>query len=248
MSRPSPRHVGGCLWAGRASRASAIFSGRTANASGLPRGADLIRSSMACGAVAVDDTTSRAQPADAAAVEDVGVADEVGDEARVRPLVDLGGVPTCTIPAVVHHGDAVAIAIASSWSCVTITKVMPSCSADPSTRTASPRAASCRARRAARRAAGAWALRERARQRHALPLAAGKLVRLALREAARACTSAQHLVDARGDLGLRQAVLLRPKATLLGDRHMRKQRVGLEHHVDRPLDSGGTPARSGRRA
>jgi hypothetical protein len=37
------------------------------------------------------------------------------------------------------------------------------------------------------------------------------------------------------DLGLGHAVLLEAEGDVLLDRHMRKQRIGLEHHVDRPL-------------
>ena len=54
----------------------------------------------------------------------------------------------------------------------------------------------------------------------------------------------QHLADARADLGLGHAVHLEAEGDVLGHRHMREQRIGLEHHVGRPLDSGGTPARS----
>ena len=48
------------------------------------------------------------------------------------------------------------------------------------------------------------------------------------------CTSAQHLADPLVDLGFRQLVLLQPEGDVAGDRKMRKQRVALEHHVDRP--------------
>jgi hypothetical protein len=43
------------------------------------------------------------------------------------------------------------------------------------------------------------------------------------------------ICDARGDLGLRHAVLLEAEGDVLLDRHVREQRIGLEHHVDRPL-------------
>ena len=44
----------------------------------------------------------------------------------------------------------------------------------------------------------------------------------------------QHLADARRDLGLRHAVLLETEGDVALDRQVRKQRIALEHHVDRP--------------
>ena len=41
----------------------------------------------------------------------------------------------------------------------------------------------------------------------------------------------QGLVDARGDLGLRQLAHLEAEGDVLGDRHVREQRVALEHHA-----------------
>ena len=43
----------------------------------------------------------------------------------------------------------------------------------------------------------------------------------------------EHLLDALVDLGLRHAFLLQAEGDVVLDRHVRKQRVGLEHHVDR---------------
>jgi hypothetical protein len=54
-----------------------------------------------------------------ARLEEVRLADEVRDEARRRPVVDLARHADLLDPSFVHHGDAVAIDIASSWSCVT---------------------------------------------------------------------------------------------------------------------------------
>src|SRR4051794_11082435 len=44
----------------------------------------------------------------------------------------------------------------------------------------------------------------------------------------------QHLIDARSDLGLWQAVLLEAERHVARDSEMREQRVTLEHHVERP--------------
>ena len=71
-------------------------------------------------------------------------------------------------------------------------------------------------------------------QGHALALAAGELVRLTLRELLHV-HQAQHLGHARGNFSLRQLILLQAKGDILLHRHMREQRVGLEHHVDRAL-------------
>ena len=45
----------------------------------------------------------------------------------------------------------------------------------------------------------------------------------------------QHLLHPAGDFGLGQFVLLEAKGDILLHRHMGKQRVGLEHHINRPL-------------
>ncbi|MNY27259.1 hypothetical protein D3C86_1611560 [compost metagenome] len=76
-------------------------------------------------------------------------------------------------------------------------------------------------------------LGERTRQCNALALTAGKLVRLALGKFFE-LHQLEHLADALGDVGLRHAVLLQTEGDVGLDGHMRKQRIGLEHHVDRP--------------
>ena len=49
------------------------------------------------------------------------------------------------------------------------------------------------------------------------------------------CTSSSYLADAPGDGRARQAVLLQPEGDVLLHRHLREQRIGLEHHVERTL-------------
>ena len=78
------------------------------------------------------------------------------------------------------------------------------------------------------------AARQRTRQRHALLLAAGKLVGLALLEALE-FDERYHLGDAGGDIGSGHPGALQAERDIVPHRQMRKQRVVLEHHVDRPL-------------
>ena len=42
----------------------------------------------------------------------------------------------------------------------------------------------------------------------------------------------QHLRDALGNIGLGHAVLLEAEGNVLLHRHMREERIGLEHHID----------------
>ena len=77
-------------------------------------------------------------------------------------------------------------------------------------------------------------LHERARKRHALLLAAGELLRLAARERPE-LHHREHLGDPLADLRRRQALLLQAVGDVLLDGHVREQRIGLEHQVDRAL-------------
>jgi len=78
------------------------------------------------------------------------------------------------------------------------------------------------------------ALGQRTGQGHTLALATGQLVRLALGVLAH-LHQLEHLGHAGVDLGLGDLVLLQPERDVLRHGHVRKQGVGLEHHVDRPL-------------
>ena len=78
------------------------------------------------------------------------------------------------------------------------------------------------------------ALDQRARERDALALAAGELVRHALDER----LHAHELQDVRHpvvDLALRDPVLPQTEGDVLLHVHVREERIGLEHHVDGPL-------------
>ena len=91
-------------------------------------------------------------------------------------------------------------------------------------------------------------LHQRARERDALALAAGQLVRLALREL-RQLHEIEHVGDARRrSRAFGRPSCFRPNATFCSTRHVREQRVRLEHHVDRPLvrrDAGHVDAVDG---
>ena len=73
--------------------------------------------------------------------------------------------------------------------------------------------------------------RQRAGQRHALLLAAGKLVGIAVAEL-RQLDELQHLGDALVGLRLWHAGDLEAEGDVLRDRQVGEQRIGLEHHAD----------------
>ncbi len=79
------------------------------------------------------------------------------------------------------------------------------------------------------------AVDDRARERDALALAAGELDRLAVAVAAEP-HHLEHLVDLALALGARDALHLQPVADVLGDGHVREERVVLEDRVDVALE------------
>ena len=125
---------------------------------------------------------------------------------------------------------------ASSWSWVTKMKVMPvSCCSLFSSIRISLRSLKSSADSGSSSSStfGWW--RQRAGQRHALLLAAGKLAGAAAAQP-RHLDQRQHLVDACLDLGLRLAQHLQAEADVLRHRHVGEQGIALEHGVDRPLE------------
>ena len=70
-------------------------------------------------------------------------------------------------------------------------------------------------------------------KRDPLPLAAGELVRPAVGKALE-LHQPQHLVDARLALGGSACLPAGNRSRCSSNAHMREERVGLEHHVDRP--------------
>jgi hypothetical protein len=79
-----------------------------------------------------------------------------------------------------------------------------------------------------------WSPRQRTRERDALPLPAGELLGLALLEPLE-LDQRHHLGNAGVDLGARHARALQAKGDVVSHGKVRKQRVALEHHVDRAL-------------
>jgi hypothetical protein len=112
------------------------------------------------------------------AAEEIHRADEIGDEGGRRPAVDLlRRAHLLDAPWFITTMRS-AMVSASSWSCVTMMVVTPRrrCSLDLVPQANGARGH--RAPRAARRAAAGRRRGERAGQRHALLLAAGKLGRI----------------------------------------------------------------------
>ena len=143
------------------------------------------------------------------------------------------GAPNCADPAVAHDGDPVG----ERQRLLLVVRDVDE--GDGRARCCDAldlalqlgRAASCRAPRAARPAAARGLEDQRARQRHALLLAAGKLCGQRSRKAA-SCTSSSvspHLAVALGAARPRNS---QREGDVLGHRHVREQRIALEHHAE----------------
>ena len=74
---------------------------------------------------------------------------------------------------------------------------------------------------------------QRACKRDALALAAGELVRLALAQALE-LDELQHLRNSGPNIGFCKPLLLESEGDIALDGEMRKQRIALKHHVERP--------------
>ena len=125
-----------------------------------------------------------------------------------------------------------AMVIASTWSCVTYTVVVFRrwCSALISARIAT-RSLASRLRQRLVEQEHLGIAHDRAAHRHPLPLAAGELARKAL-EVRVEVQDLRRVRDALlHDLGVRLAQL-QAERHVLGDGHVRIQRVALEHHRD----------------
>ena len=86
----------------------------------------------------------------------------------------------------------------------------------------------------------------RAREGHALLLAAGELGGIALLELVE-MNDRKHAPDPLGDLGPRQLAHAQPEGDVLGDRHVRPDRVALEYHRHAPALRGENRTRRGER-
>ena len=121
---------------------------------------------------------------------------------------------------------------ASSWSWVTITVVRPSlrCSSRISTRT-SWRSLASRLDERLVEQQHVGPDDQRAGQRHALLLAAGQLARQAVAEMIEPHQAQAPPSIFGADLRLRQLAHLEAEGDVLRHRHVRKQRIALEHHA-----------------
>ena len=166
--------------------------------------------------------------------DQVGLAEEVGHERgrrrarRARPARPSARSRPAFITAMVS-----AIVMASSWSWVTCTKVMPTsvwirlssiCICRRSLRSSAPSGSSS--------SSTCGPVDQRPGQRDPLLLAAGELGRLAPGQCAE-LDQLEHLVDLR--LDVLDAAPAQPEGDVLEDVQVREQRVALEDRVDRPL-------------
>ena len=168
------------------------------------------------------------------AVEQIDVADELGDPARGRRLVKVARGRDLFEPAGIHHADPVG----HRHRLFLVVGDDDEGHAEPALQLHQfqLRALTQLLVERGQRFVEQQDLgppRQRARQRHALS-AAGKLVRFALLHAIE-LDQRDHLGDAGVDGGARHAGALQPERDIVPHVEMRKQRVVLEHHVDRPL-------------
>ena len=164
-------------------------------------------------------------------VDDVRGADEVGDERRRGALVEAAGRRDLLDDALVHDRDAVG----HRQRLVLVVRDVD----ERRLRAGLDRLELALHLAAELEVQGAERLveeqrrgtvDERAGERDALLLAAGELRRAALVEALEP-HDPQRLAHALGELSALDAAHPRAEGHVLGDRHMREQRVGLEDHV-----------------
>ena len=165
--------------------------------------------------------------------QDVERADERRDEARARTVVDLERrADLLDAPSFITTMRS-EIDSASSWSWVTKIVVMPSSRwiARISSRSETRILASS-ADSGSSSSSTCGLRRKRAGQRHALLLAAGQLVRIAVAEMRQLDQLAASRRRARRSPLCGTLRDLQAEGDVLRDRHVREQRIGLEHHAD----------------
>ena len=128
--RASARKALGRAAGSRRLRDSAICSGRTLTVD-LLAGRDRRRRSARCAPSWRCSRRGRSRPCPSDArrtvpVEEIRLADEIGDVAVGRLVVELARLPICTMRPSRMMQTRSLIDSASSWSCVTRMKVMPS--------------------------------------------------------------------------------------------------------------------------
>src|SRR3954466_7243525 len=194
--------------------------------------ADAVRGHLELGAVVRLDGREAALGGPQLAVDEVGDAEEVGDELRPGALVEVGGTAGLLDPPLAHHGDGVGHA----HGLLLVVRDVHEGDADvpldaleldlellaqPQVERAERLVEEERPR----------AVDERARERHALLLATGELAGLALAQAAE-LHEREGLGDARADLVAADLAAFEPEADVALDAQVREQRVGLEDRVD----------------
>ncbi len=169
------------------------------------------------------------------AVEHIDVADEIGDEAGLRVFVNLDGGAELKKLAILHHRDAVG----HGHGLFLVVGDHHAGHADLAQNvdefelgTLAQLFVECGQRLVEQKQLGAFG--QTARQSHALLLAAGELVRLALAVGLE-LHQVEHLLHAGSDVRLGHAVAFQTEGDVVEHGQVRKQRVRLEHHVDRPL-------------
>ena len=172
---------------------------------------------------------------DQLAVEHVDRADEVGDEAGTRELVDLGRRPDLDDLALVHDADAgcqrhrlfLVVGHDDEGDAELLLqvdqlelRVLPQLPVQGTERLIEQQQLRT--------------LHERPSERDPLTLPTRELVGLAPAEVAE-LDDVEHLAHATVDLGPHDAFLFETESDVRRDGHVREQRIGLEHHVDGPL-------------
>ena len=169
------------------------------------------------------------------AVKQIDIADKVGNKAVARALVDFLRRPHLQHTAMIHHGNARSHGH-RLFLVVRHHHHRHTNRLDDIDQLELRALAQLLVQRAERfvEQQELRLLGQRARQRHALLLSAGQLVRLAL-GIGRKLHQIEHFLDARLDLRRRHAFALQPERDVIPHIEMRKQRIRLKHHVDRPL-------------
>ena len=172
---------------------------------------------------------------DPGAVEQIDLADEVGDEARPRPLVDLTGRADLLDAAGIHDGDPVR----HGERLLLVVRHEDQGHAEILLDLLQlelhllPQLAIERAERLVTEQDGRLD-HQRPGQRHALLLPAGELRRAAGFVAGQ-FDAGQRGGDPLGDLRLREAAHPQAEGDVLGDGAVREQGIGLEDHAHVPL-------------
>ncbi len=173
---------------------------------------------------------------DALGGEEIGLADEIGDEARRGPLVDFRGRTDLQDPAATHHRDPVG----HGQRLVLVVRHEDEGDAELALQPlqlelhlGSQLEVERRERLVEQQ--DARLVGEGAGEGDALLLTAGKLCRLAVLEPVELHES-EHLGDLRRDLRALAAAHLETEGDVLRDRQMREDGIALEHGVDRPAE------------